>query len=149
MSDQKDEMLTALNRIEQRLMSVERWLRFASMGKLREILSGELVEDRKKLVYELSDGSRGYREVGQMAEVPSPTVQGWWSRWFTMGIMEPSPNRLGRVQRICSLREIGIDAPQVPSVSSSSKSKSKKLPDQFPQDVTLEEESENGNRESG
>jgi hypothetical protein len=148
LSDQKDEMLIALQRIEQRLMSVERWLRFASMGKLREILLGELKEDRKKLVYELSDGTRGYREVGQVAKVPGPTVQGWWSRWFTMGIMEPSPNRSGRVQRICSLREIGIDVAQAPLVSSTPKSKSKNLPDQFPQDFTSGEESENGDRES-
>jgi hypothetical protein len=114
LNDQKEEILTVLNRIEERLISIERWLRFSSIDKLKEILLGELTEDRKRVVYELSDGARGYREVGQLANVPSPTVQGWWARWFAMGIMEPSPNRSGRVRRICSLHEIGIDVPVLP-----------------------------------
>jgi RimJ/RimL family protein N-acetyltransferase len=81
------------------------------MDKLRAILETELSEDRKKLAYEYSDGSRGYREVGEAAGVPAPTVQAWWARWLAMGIMERSMTRTGRVQNICSLRDIGIDVP--------------------------------------
>ena len=112
MTDESDKVVETLERIEQRLLSMERWLRFANMDRLREILSQEIVnDDRKKLAYEHSDGSRGYREVGQLAGVPAPTVQGWWGRWLTIGIMEPSPYRTGRVQRICSLKEVGFDIP--------------------------------------
>jgi hypothetical protein len=111
MMDSKDNIIIALERIEQRLGSLERWLRFGNIDKLRSILEIEMKDDNKKLAYEYSDGSRGYREVGQLANVPAPTVQAWWTRWFTLGIMEPSSTRTGRVQRICSLREIGLDIP--------------------------------------
>ena len=115
MTDQQ-QMLGTLQRIEQRLVSVERWLRFSNMERLRGILSQELGEDaKKKLAFESSDGSRGYREVGELAGVPAATVQGWWGRWFTMGIMEASQSRAGRVQRICSLKEVGLDVPTVTS----------------------------------
>jgi len=126
--DENAEVLTLLHRIEQRLLAVERWLRFSNMDKLRDILSHELGDDdRKKLAYECSDGSRGYREVGQMAAVAGPTVQGWWGRWFAIGIMEASPNRTGRVQRICSLREVGLDVPTARVNQKKGKGKSRSM----------------------
>ncbi len=113
MNEKAVDIITVLERIEQRLIALERWQRFSNLEKLRAILKDELGADpKRKLAYEYSDGSRGYREVGQMAGVPAATIQNWWGRWFTMGIMESSPNRKGRVQKICSLQELGIDVPQ-------------------------------------
>lgn len=111
MAEDKD-MLSVLRRIEEQLQSIDKWLRFANMDKLQGIVASELEDDRKKLAFEYSDGSRGYREVGELAGAPRATVQGWWARWFTMGIMVPSPTRAGRVQRICSLHDLGFDIPQ-------------------------------------
>jgi len=111
MEGKTDEVVKALERIEKRLGSLERWLRFENMEKLKMILENELNDERKKLSFEYSDGSRGYREVGQMAGVPGATIQYWWGRWFAMGIVELSPKRIGRVQRICSLTDMGIDNP--------------------------------------
>lgn len=144
------EVLSALQRIERRVQSIEKWLRFSNLEKLRDILSRELGNDaRRKLAYEYSDGSRGYNEVGRMAGVPGPTVQGWWGRWFTMGIMEPSPNRTGRVQRICSLRDVGLEVPTAPSTPRRGKGESKS-PDTsqgLQGQATLTEGSTDGNRE--
>jgi hypothetical protein len=148
MGNHKDELVAALQRIEQRLGSLERWLRFANMDKLRAILETELSEDRKKLVYEYSDGSRGYREVGQLAGVPAPTVQMWWARWFTIGIMEPSPTRAGRVQRIYSLRDVGLDVPVAPRQKPQPKAHSQKLRDEASNQSMVTEGGNNGNRES-
>jgi hypothetical protein len=147
MSANKDDLIMALDRIEQRLKSLERWLRFANMDKLRSILEIELNEDRKKLVYEYSDGSRGYRDVGELSGVPAPTIQTWWIRWFSMGIMEASPSRSGRVQRICSLKDVGIDLPATIRRKSQREMKSQRVVND-PSNNTLKEESENGNRES-
>jgi hypothetical protein len=130
MVDSNNDLLNALERIEQRLDSLERWLRFANMDKLRAILANELIDDRKKVVYEYSDGSRGYREVGQLTGVPAPTVQSWWARWLPMGIMEQTQTRTGRVQRICSLRDVGIDVPILPKQKPQLKSEAKKVPDE-------------------
>ncbi len=114
MNHSEDDVVQALSRIELRLASLERWSRFSNVEKLRDIFAGELTDSRKRLVYEYSDGSRGYRDVGKVAGVAGTTVQSWWDRWLAMGIMEPCQSRAGRVQRICSLREVGLDVPPIP-----------------------------------
>jgi hypothetical protein len=148
MADHNNELIIALQRIEQRLGSLEKWLRFANMDRLRAILQTELSDDRKKLAFEYSDGSRGYRDVGQLANVPAPTVQAWWDRWFTIGIMEPSRTRVGRVQRICSLRDVGLDIPIALRQKSQLKAHSNKERDDTSNQNPSTEENTNGNRES-
>ena len=67
------------------------------------------------LVYELSDGERGTREVAKLAGLKSnSTVAGYWKKWSKIGIVEPSSQYQGRYQRICSLEEVGLAVPPLP-----------------------------------
>lgn len=69
------------------------------------------------LIYELSDGTRGTREVASAAGIGSnATVAAYWKRWSKVGIVEPSPTYRGRYQRICSLEEVGLEVPQIPQL---------------------------------
>ncbi len=85
------------------------WTRFQALPGLKKILETELSEDRKRVVYELTDGSRAGRDVGDLAGVPSRTVHNWWERWFELGIVKQSRSRPGRMERLCSLKDVGIE----------------------------------------
>jgi len=70
------------------------------------------------LVYELSDGERTTREIARLANVGShATVASYWKKWSKLGIVEPSPKRQGRFQRICSLEEVGLTVPPMMQAS--------------------------------
>jgi len=101
-----------LDRLQGTLDRILSWTRFDNLPKLGDIISKELDDDKKKSAFELSDGTRGYRDVGKDAGIPAPTVQTWWKRWYNVGILTPSENRKGRLERICSLRELGIEIPK-------------------------------------
>lgn len=101
-----------IDKLQNTLDKILSWTRFQNLPRLAEVLSQELDDDKKKLVFELSDGTRGYRDVGNDAGVPAPTVQKWWKRWYNIGILVPSETRKGRLEKISSLRELGIEIPK-------------------------------------
>jgi hypothetical protein len=85
------------------------------MQQLKNVLSQTLRTETEMLIYELSDGSLGTREIASAAGVGSnATVAAYWKKWSKVGIVEPSPTHQGRYQRICSLEEVGLAVPQMP-----------------------------------
>ena len=107
-----------LREIASTLIELLKWSRFAGMQQLRNVLAQNLKTDAEMLVYELSDGSRGTREVAKLAGIGSnSTVAAHWKKWNKIGIVEPSKKFPGRYQRICSLEEVGLTAPQLPQRS--------------------------------
>ncbi len=94
------------------------WTKFAGMQQLRVILTQAIKTDSESLVFELSDGSRGTREVAELAGLGSnSTVASYWKRWSKQGIVVPTPGFEGRFQRICSLEEVGLAVPDLPKSS--------------------------------
>jgi len=109
--------LKTLKSIESKLDQLLKWTKFAGMQQLRNILSQTLENDTATLIYELSDGRRGTREIAKLAGVKSnATVVAYWKKWSRIGIVEPSPTFQGRYQRICSLEEVGLTAPPISQV---------------------------------
>jgi len=105
----------ALKEIASTLKELLKWSRFAGMQQLRNVLSQTLKTETEMLIYELSDGTRGTREVASAAGIGSnATVAAYWRKWSKVGIVEPSPTYQGRYQRICSLEEVGLTVPPMP-----------------------------------
>jgi|SRR3990172_4874732 len=105
-----------LKEIASTLSELLKWSRFAGMQQLRTVLAQNLKTDAEMLVYELSNGSRGTREVAKLAGVKSnATVARYWKKWSKIGIVEPSEKFSGRYQRICSLEEVGLTVPELPN----------------------------------
>jgi hypothetical protein len=94
------------------LGEILRWTKIGALN-LRESLAQELDDSQKRLVYELTDGIRSTREIEEICRVPARTVASWWSRWKELGFVDSSPKYQGRVQRLCSLRMLGIAIPEV------------------------------------
>lgn len=106
------EELKTLKSIDYKLDQLLKWTRFAGMQQLRTILAQNLMTDIEMLIYELSDGERSAREIARLINVGShATITNYWRKWSKLGIVEPSPKRQGRFQRICSLEEVGLTVP--------------------------------------
>jgi predicted transcriptional regulator len=103
-----------LKEISATLRELLKWTKFAGMQQLRNVLSQTLKTETEMLVYELSDGTRGTREVATAVRISHTTVASSWKKWNKVGIVEPSPTYQGRFQRICSLEEVGLEVPTMP-----------------------------------
>ncbi len=101
-----------LSSIDRTLNELLRWTRFANMEKLKAILEKELDNDQKKLAYDVTDGKNGQKEVSELSGAPESTISGWWPRWFRKGLVTESETRKGRMMKITSLEDAGIELPK-------------------------------------
>lgn len=128
MSDKNEETLEELarklNLVNLTLKEILKWSRFQNLPRLREVLEKELDDQSKKLAYDNTDGQKSMRQVSSEANVPVPTIQGWWNRWYNLGILEPSEAYRGRLKKICSLKDVGIEMPKVSQRRREAKTKS-------------------------
>lgn len=102
------------------LKDLLKWTRFAGMQQLKSIIVSTLQNDDQRLVYEFSDGENSTREIARIIGLGSKsTVEKYWEKWAKLGIVQPAPKVQGRMQRICSLDELGIEVPKVKKESES------------------------------
>lgn len=94
------------------LKEILKWTKFEGMQKVKQVLESTLDNDDKKLIYELSDG-RSSSAIARIAGVSGQTVLNYWKKWVVLGIVEIHPEHTRRYQRIFSLKEVGIEVPQV------------------------------------
>lgn len=104
----------ALKDIASTLHELLKWTKFSGMQQLKTILQATLKTDTEMLVYELSDGTKGTREVARLSGLGSKsTVARYWTKWSVIGVVLPVQKE-GRYQRICSLEEVGLTVPPLP-----------------------------------
>ena len=103
-----------LKDIASTLHELLKWTKFSGMQQLKTILQANLKTDIEMLVYQLSDGAKGTREVARLSGLGSKsTVARYWTKWSVIGIVLPVQKE-GRYQRICSLEEVGLTVPPLP-----------------------------------
>ncbi len=97
------------------LKEILKWVKFTGLKEVKGILLGTVNNDSKKIVvYHLSDGNHGAREIATIASVGDNTVFGLWDLWLKMGLGENIPVRGGvRFKRSFDLQELGIELPEI------------------------------------
>ncbi len=90
------------------------WLRFQNRGNLALTLEQAFSSDRERLMYELTDGARSQGEIAKLVGVSQPTVLNAWNRWRRIGVVVEVSGMKGRCKRLASLRDLGLDVPQLP-----------------------------------
>jgi hypothetical protein len=75
------------------------WARFSNRASLLETWDTVLADDRHVVAYELSDGTRTQKEVGDAAELSQPTVSILWTKWRKLGIVRVRGNRVEHIAR--------------------------------------------------
>lgn len=99
------------------LREILKWIKFAGAKEVKTILLASLNSEQKRLVYHLSDGTRGTVEVAKMAKVGSTgTIFDMWQAWIKQGLGESIPVKGGsRFKRSFDLDEFGIPIPPLVS----------------------------------
>ena len=100
----------------QLLREILKWIRFAGMKEVKVVLSSTLDSETKIVIYHLSDGDKGSREIAEASGVSDWTVRNYWKSWARFGIVEPiKVGRGERYKKAFELEDFGIEVPQLTS----------------------------------
>jgi len=96
------------------LKEILKWIRFAGMKGVKDQLEATLETDQKKIVYQLSDGSRTIAEINRITGVSTGSVSGYWQKWVKLGLGEKIAVKGGERFK-CSfyLEDLGIEIPDI------------------------------------
>jgi len=96
------------------LREILKWIRFAGMKEVSNVLSTTLDSPQKRRIYQMSDGDNSSRDIAKAADVSDGTVRNYWRAWAKAGIMEPIKAGTGdRYKRTFDLEELGINVGQL------------------------------------
>jgi len=111
------------DRMIELLQEMLKWTKFAGMKEVKNTLVSVLDTEQKRLVYHLSDGTRGTVEIAKLAGIGSTgTVFDMWQAWLKLGLGESIPVRGGsRFKRSFDLEDFGIEVPQIKEVKKEEK----------------------------
>lgn len=87
------------------LKEILHWQRLQGFKTLRELIPQLLDTQKKRNVYEATDGTTPRSEIIRTLGVGSATVTGWWKMWYAHGILIREGRRY---KRIVSLKDLGI-----------------------------------------
>jgi len=95
------------------LREILKWTKFAGMADVKGVLQTVLNSDKKKLAYQLSDGTRGTRDINSLSGYTG-SVSDLWKEWKRKGIGDTiSVQRGERFKRTFDLEDFGIELPPV------------------------------------
>jgi len=105
------------------LQEMLKWTKFAGMKEVKNTLASVMDSEQKRLVYHLSDGTRGTVEIAKLARIGSTqTVFAMWQAWLRLGLGESIPVKGGsRFKRSFDLEDFGIEVPQIKEVEKEEK----------------------------
>lgn len=89
------------------------WSRFANREALVRTWDTVLAEQRHLVAYELSDGTRTQKEVGEQSGLSQPSISGLWQKWRRLGIAREQE---GRTVHIARPSDLGVALPRLASV---------------------------------
>lgn len=96
------------------LREMLKWVKLQGINQAKTVLTAALRNDKEKLIYEYSDGTKAIAEIAKLTGVGFGTVQRCWGRWATLGIVEPVAVQGGtRYKKAFSLQVFGIEVPQL------------------------------------
>lgn len=87
------------------LRGILKWQELQGKSILRELIPSLLDGDKKKAVYELTNGKNSAAFVSKKASIATGTVSNWWNNWFAFGILTKEGTRY---KHIISLKDLGL-----------------------------------------
>jgi hypothetical protein len=107
-----DERIVAL------LEELVAWSRLSARKELLPLLETTLADDRHRLAFELTDGTRTQTQVAEEAGISQATVSGLWARWRRLGILRErgtKPVHIGRPSDYgLQVPSVGTDGSRLP-----------------------------------
>ncbi len=98
-----------LNAIVERLDKILFSLQFGNYQTARNYFEVILDSDRKKRVYQLSDGKNSISQIKEKTGIKSQSqIQDWWDEWSRKGIVKDAEEYKGRKIKVIDLKELGL-----------------------------------------
>lgn len=82
-----------------------KWEKFQGIQELRRILPELLDTKEKQILYELTDGKNGVKEIRKKVKIAAGTISKLWNIWHANGILEKGGQKY---KKLISLKEIGL-----------------------------------------
>lgn len=91
------------------LREILKWIKISGIKEVKSLLETQLPNDSKKLIYRLSDGTKGTQEIAKIVGVGYVSVFNYWKEWEKTGLGE-SISVIGgsRFKRSFDLEDFGI-----------------------------------------
>lgn len=105
------------------LKEILKWIKVSGIKDVKPILEEQFKDDSRKIIYQLSDGTKGTQEIAKIVgTVKHVTVFNYWKSWEKLGLGESIIVTGGkRFQRSFDLEDFGIKVPELPKQSEESK----------------------------
>lgn len=97
------------------LKEILKWIKISGIKEVKSLLESLLANDSKKLIYYLSDGTKGTQEIAKIVGgLSHQTVANYWKEWEKSGLGE-SVSAMGgsRFKRSFDLEDFGMKV-QIP-----------------------------------
>lgn len=115
--DEEHAQIVLLQEITESLRELVAWARVTGYPTVKQTLETILDSDEKRLVYHLTDGQRGVKEIQRLTGVNARYISEWGQEWERIGIVGPSrvSSIRGRRQRAFDLADFGLEIPEISS----------------------------------
>lgn len=115
-NDKTGQKEITLKDVHDTLKEMLKWTKFAGAKEVKPVLESKLDNDTKKSVYDLSDGTKGTRDIAKIVgSVSHGTVSNYWHAWEKVGLGESIPVMGGgnRFKHSFDLEDFGIIVPEI------------------------------------
>ena len=93
------------------------WLRFMGIGKAKSVLTTTLNNEKKIIIYDLSDGKNTSTYISNQVGLGQTRITDLWKEWLMIGIGESiSASGGGRFKKLFDLKMFGIKIPNIKSL---------------------------------
>ncbi len=105
------------------LREILKWIKISGIKEVKSLLEMQLDDDPKRLIYQLSDSTKGTQEIAKIVtNVSYSTVSIYWKQWEKVGLGESIPAKGGsRFKRSFDLEDFGFKI-QIPKQNADQKS---------------------------
>lgn len=98
------------NDTNQLLKEILKWQKLQSLNILKDLIPHILSDEKKELVYELTDGENSQLAIAKKTGVATGTISNWWNTWYSYGIVDKEGNRY---KKIISLKDLNISVRKI------------------------------------
>jgi len=93
------------NKTNDLLEEILKWQRLQGLKLLRDLLPELLYDEKRREVYEMTDGINSQPVIAKKVGVAGGTISNWWNIWYSYGILIKKGSRYCK---IISLKELGL-----------------------------------------
>jgi len=88
------------------LTEILKWERLKGIQTLRRLIPELVDTEEKRILYEMTDGKNGIKEVQMKMKISSGKISLLWNLWYANGLVEKAGQKF---KKIISLKELGLN----------------------------------------